>query len=303
MPDSVIERINILGRADGQPTLMTFTDRLGCPVGDLEEHDTTGVYDDAHLHENEDVNFHQNIGNIIAHENADELGVGNDYHVLENQVENQDQIELPDPDPEPDEVQVIDHLERDHDPDVIDVEDHQMDHPMDPMENQNLDDQVVDPIPLCRSTRNRNPIRRLDPTLVGQTHHDRMFAQLGHPDGVETAFMQLSLKCGLSTYGNRGIDAVNNELSQLHHRVTFMPIHLDKLVEKKKIMESHMFLEQKRDSSIKARLVAGGNRQRDFVSKEEVGSPTAATESVLITSVIDAHQCRDVSTVDIPNAC
>ncbi len=40
----------------------------------------------------------------------------------------------------------------------------------------------------------------------------------------------------------------------------------------------------------------------DFVSKEEVGYPMDATESVIISDVIDSHQHRYVSTADIPNA-
>ena len=63
-----------------------------------------------------------------------------------------------------------------------------------------------------------------------------------------------------------------------------------------------MFLNQKRNLDIKARLVAGGDKQKGILSKEDVGSPTVATESIMITSVIDAHQKRDVATVDIPNA-
>jgi hypothetical protein len=47
--------------------------------------------------------------------------------------------------------------------------------------------------------------------------------------------------------------------------------------------------------------VAGGNKQSDHISKEDASSPTVATESVLLTSVIAAEEGRDVATVDIPN--
>ena len=63
-----------------------------------------------------------------------------------------------------------------------------------------------------------------------------------------------------------------------------------------------MFLKQKRTGVIKGRTVAGGNKQRDFISKEEASSPTVATESVLLTCIIDAEEGRDVSVIDIPNA-
>ena len=34
MPQEVIDRVNKLGEADGQPSLLTFYDRHGNPVGD-----------------------------------------------------------------------------------------------------------------------------------------------------------------------------------------------------------------------------------------------------------------------------
>ena len=52
----------------------------------------------------------------------------------------------------------------------------------------------------------------------------------------------------------------------------------------------------------KARLVINGAQQRDHVTKEEASSPTAYTESVILTSIVDANEGRDVATVDIPNA-
>ena len=63
-----------------------------------------------------------------------------------------------------------------------------------------------------------------------------------------------------------------------------------------------MFVVKKRDGKTKARMVAGGNTQRDYMTKEDVSSPTVSTEAVLLTSIIDAHEGRDVAVIDIPNA-
>jgi hypothetical protein len=38
------------------------------------------------------------------------------------------------------------------------------------------------------------------------------------------------------------------------------------------------------------------------MDQDEAASPTAMTESIIITGVIDAKQHRDVMTADIPNA-
>ena len=63
-----------------------------------------------------------------------------------------------------------------------------------------------------------------------------------------------------------------------------------------------MFLKEKQDGKIKGRTVAGGNKQRDYISKEDASSPTIATELVLLSCIIDAEEGRDVAVVDIPNA-
>jgi hypothetical protein len=48
--------------------------------------------------------------------------------------------------------------------------------------------------------------------------------------------------------------------------------------------------------------VAGGNKQRDYISKEDASSPTIATEAVLLSCIIDAEDGRDVTVINIPNA-
>jgi len=93
-------------------------------------------------------------------------------------------------------------------------------------------------------------------------------------------------------------------MKQLHWRDTYRPMHWHSLTKKQKdqILESHIFVEQKRDGTIKARKVIGGDKQRDYMTKEDVSSPTVAAEAVMLTCVIDAQEGRDVAVVDIPNA-
>ena len=67
-------------------------------------------------------------------------------------------------------------------------------------------------------------------------------------------------------------------------------------------MESLIFLTEKRDGKIKARTCANGSTQREYTPKEDAEIPTAATDSILLTGVLDAQQQRDVMTLDVPNA-
>jgi hypothetical protein len=93
-------------------------------------------------------------------------------------------------------------------------------------------------------------------------------------------------------------------MKQLHLRNTFKPKYWRELiqVQSQTVLESHMFLKQKRDGNIKGRTVAGGNKQRDYISKEDASSPTIATEAVFLSCIIDAKEGCDVAVVDIPNA-
>ncbi len=61
-------------------------------------------------------------------------------------------------------------------------------------------------------------------------------------------------------------------------------------------------MKQKCTGEIKGRTVAGGNKQRGYIDKEELSSPTVATESVILTSIIDADKGRETAVIAIPKA-
>ncbi len=68
------------------------------------------------------------------------------------------------------------------------------------------------------------------------------------------------------------------------------------------MLESHIFVERKQDGVLKAQQVAGGNKQRGYITKEDASSPTVSLEVVLLTCMVDANKNSDVAIVDIPNA-
>ena len=72
--------------------------------------------------------------------------------------------------------------------------------------------------------------------------------------------------------------------------------------EKERAMDGLMFVTQKRSDECKGRLAYNGKPTRSWIGHEDKSSPTAATESIMLTIVIDALQKRDVITIDIPNA-
>lgn len=63
----------------------------------------------------------------------------------------------------------------------------------------------------------------------------------------------------------------------------------------------HCFVVEKRDDRIKARAVTDG-RTQDRYFEEETYSPTVKLESIMLSSLIDAHERRNVVTIDIKGA-
>jgi hypothetical protein len=69
-----------------------------------------------------------------------------------------------------------------------------------------------------------------------------------------------------------------------------------------KVLESHIFVKKKRNGILKARQVAGDNKQQGYIMKEDAYSPTVSLDAVLLMCVVDANKNRDVPIADIPNA-
>jgi len=89
---------------------------------------------------------------------------------------------------------------------------------------------------------------------------------------MQHCLAQLSMKKGLKVHRKAAKKALKKELRQMHLRDTFEPVHFKDLTveEKPKIVESHLFFTEKPattekpDGEIKARMVAGGDKQKDY---------------------------------------
>ena len=79
-----------------------------------------------------------------------------------------------------------------------------------------------------------------------------------------TSFVETyTLKKGLNKFGDQGYEASHGEMKQLHDRSVFKPINVSNLTpqEKKRSMESLIFLVEKHECRIKARTCANGSIQ------------------------------------------
>jgi hypothetical protein len=115
---------------------------------------------------------------------------------------------------------------------------------------------------------------------------------------------QYMLQKGLKVFGNKGHEASMKEIDQLHKRTCFAPLKVKEMKpsKRKKAQIALMFLTEKRDKSVKGRMVYNRKPTREWLSQEDAASPTAALESILIKGVIEAKDKRDIMTCDISNA-
>jgi hypothetical protein len=111
---------------------------------------------------------------------------------------------------------------------------------------------------------------------LGVLHSDaHMFVQndfcQSDPDAAAMVMTQPSLKAGLKEWGDSAWDAAHNEMKQLHFRDTFKPLHWRKLshAQCQTVLESHMFLKEKRDGRKKGRTIAGRKKQRGCIREED----------------------------------
>jgi hypothetical protein len=255
MPDLVIDQVNALGC--DQPQQMTFTDRHGRLIGDVEN---PGVYD-----EEDDDDHLPGVVPVIAYD-IEIIGVD-----VEG-TETQDSVSAP-------QVE-IDDLDIHHaDPAPIEVAPTQAEPGNETPVPVALPAQAPD---IRRSTRVRSQTNHeYTPSLSG-SKYSYAVTQLGSkgvlnpdshmfvkevfyqakPDVVAAIMTQLSIKAGLKEWGEEAFTAAQSEIKQLHFTDTFKPKHWQELsqVQRQKVLESHMFLKQERDGNIKVRTVAGGNK-------------------------------------------
>jgi hypothetical protein len=286
MPQTVIDRVNLLGK--DQPELLIFTDRKGQPIGDVE--DIHGADDHA---EDDDVELPGVPGGNQTHQDA--IPEINETEIDINDLNINEANPMIDTEPGI-EIDIVPDANQETEPaPVAPVPDA-------PAETAPPIIATPDEIPgVRRSTRVRTRASDHDyvPSMSGSSKYAYAVTQLetqgvlhpdahmffqtniyrSEPDVVAAIMTQLSLKAGLREWGKSAHKAVHSEMKQLHFRDTSRPRHWKELThtEQKSILESHMFLKEKRSGEIKGRAVAGGNKQRDFISKEEASSPTVAT--------------------------
>jgi hypothetical protein len=112
-----------------------------------------------------------------------------------------------------------------------------------------------------------------------------------------------SIKKGLKVFGDNGAKAVVSEMTQLHERNVIKAKKVNMLTREEKQNALHYLMcLKKRCGRIKGRGCADRRKQRVCKTKKETSVPTVATETLMLSSIIDAKERRAVEMADIPGA-
>ena len=83
-----------------------------------------------------------------------------------------------------------------------------------------------------------------------------------------------------------GEAGIKKEMKQMNDRKCFRAILVNELTkqERKRAQLALGYLTEKRDGTIKGRMVFNGKPTREWLSREESASPTASLEGIVITT-------------------
>ena len=89
----------------------------------------------------------------------------------------------------------------------------------------------------------------------------------------------------------------------MHSHGCFRAIVVKELTRQEKIraQEDLMILNQKRCGCVNGRLAYNGKATHDWIMKEDKSSSTVLTDSIKPLAVVDAHEGRDILSMDVPN--
>jgi Reverse transcriptase (RNA-dependent DNA polymerase) len=115
---------------------------------------------------------------------------------------------------------------------------------------------------------------------------------------------QMSETAGFRKHGRLAEIALMKEFTQLEDLDVYEPIDPKTLTRKqrKAALRAINLFKEKRNGDLKGRTVADGRAQRSLYDKSQTASPTVATDALMLSIMIDAHEDRDVGTADVAGA-
>ena len=127
-----------------------------------------------------------------------------------------------------------------------------------------------------------------------------VFAQITRKD----KHAHTSVPKDIERHGEKALNALLDEFGQIHKHDTFTPQFANELMAEQinQALQIITMIKEKRCGKVKARTCVDGRKQRKYIKKDDVSSPTVQQESLITSMMIDATEGRDVATADIVGA-
>lgn len=111
----------------------------------------------------------------------------------------------------------------------------------------------------------------------------------------------VNAKEGIKIYGEKVVHAILSAYDQIDNMMTFEPQDVNKMTReaKRQTLNLLTMVTEKRDGRLNGRAVIDGRKQRRYIRKEDVASPTVELESLVLSLLIDAQENRDVATANL----
>jgi len=144
-------------------------------------------------------------------------------------------------------------------------------------------------------------VKRICNTMISVSRGEQYNAGMLHKNIVHYCMTQMSAKKGIKLFGEKALEAMVSEYSQLDKLSVFLPRWASSLSyeEKNAALNIIDLIKEKRSGKIKGRTVVDGRGQRESCNKIDTSSPALVTEGFMGTLVIDAEEGRDVVIADV----
>ena len=115
---------------------------------------------------------------------------------------------------------------------------------------------------------------------------------------------QMTAKAGIKKHGRAAEEALMREFAQFETLHVYEAIDSKLLTaeQRKGALRAINLIKEKQNGILKGRTVADGSVQRSLYNKSETASPTVASDALLLSIIIDAHEKRDVAIADVVGA-
>ena len=284
MPADVINRVHTLARRSGATLGLTFFDRLGNLIVDLDGNNTNDS-DDEDYDPDGQSSYSDDDDTTLSGNNHDDFDIES---TTENNFPPDANIEGVDPATDHEMANSNTDVNADIRTDVNSETDTNNENNFDDDDDVAMkteedttiinEDDVEEDLATQMDTKygprkSRHNLRSRKATRQPRDYNNLMDTTL-----ESTVMTQHSMKKGIQLYGEAGVEAVLDELQQLHDRKVIAPKSNASMSRSDKLgsLQYLMFLKKKRCGRIKGRGCADGRKQRAYTDKADASAPTVS---------------------------